>query len=298
MNQPGLNDIIPAMIIEHGEQGRTPSDFINILHGDAVIHANALDDYSRGLETADWQSDYLTTYNCNSLNSPNITDWEAATNGLPDFGSHVISPNSKLHVSVISRARGMFLSLDWEKMRFLLAGEEGLQVAEPGSPITDNELDFYFDHAEARNVFRVASRPSAATFHPDVIGLHLSLGSYGLTPGAAFDDYKTIELHPRFRDKILAANIYKLASYLAVMDHATFEAQMEGRPVSAAHIPTGDRYRFDEFENYHTKKHGTPSPSMGELYGYAHSLFVSLIGDRRDGIIDHIVKQRELSYLV
>jgi hypothetical protein len=276
------------MSAEHDRRHEGRS-FESVLYGDMFIHSRAVETFARRGDLTGNQRSYLAGYDSNSLNSPNITGWEAVMQGQQAYCPIIPSPESETHVALITTARAVFEGIHWEQTRFLLGGEEGLRVAEPQAPITEEEFSSYFTHAQEQGLFQLPGQPTYKKFQPDALGIMIAYMHDGFVPGTLVTRTAEVQWDPRFREKLLAANVLKLGCYLAVSQQAAFENKANGEPISANF--TIDESMSREFE-------GRTLPGIAEAYQQAHGIFSTLWQRDQNPIAAHLIPQSTLPYLI
>lgn len=271
--------------------------FEEVLYGDMLMHTLAMRGLVVGRPLDHALNAYLGEYSCNSLNSPNITEWESFVLEGRSLLPVVLSPESPAHVVWLSATRKAFERIHWKQARLYLGGEEGLKVHAPYSRIRKAELPFYFKKAEEQGLFHLESPPKELEgFGPTFSALILPLRDYGFKPGdvqgdAIVERYWEVKEDPRFKDELFAANVRKVGCFLAVADQYTYEMKKKRRPLDPNYKPS---YIWQPLEEFYRDEYGREMPGLHKAYQEAHKLFVSLRRENKNPLAQHLINKRVL----
>lgn len=258
------------------------------------VQLHALSRLAAGDEIPSWAKTSLAVYDSNYLKQPYIYGWLQPDGPFKMAGPKSLSPRSESHRSLIQATREKYQGLHRKQRRFLLAGDEGLHVADPESPVVGDELLFYLDRAKSNGLIDFGEI-DAGSINFDISNLSLILdwSNNGVTINDAFlKRADEILLGDGFREEKLIPAVYKLGSMLAVTDQITYEAAQQGSPIPRNFEPNDEVWSrnwqrmFDE-----------PMPTIEGLYRKAHTVFTQHASSS-DPLLRHILELKGLPQLV
>jgi len=259
--------------------------------GGMGVHLHSVRLLAAGQPLTDWERGSLGQYSCNYLVDPYVGGWRHPN---PMWGRRpkFQSPHTKSHLRLLAETDAEYERLQWQIMRLLLGGEEGVVVKHPDKPISGKELPNYLRTAVERGLVvaddKVLSAMKPGSYPGEILRNLFKAG------GDVSDDYATLitdlTYSDRFRSELLTATTHKLGAMLAVTDQITYDASSQGFPIPYSFKP-------ERFDDGWRKAFGKPVPSIGELYQEAHSVFTS-VANPRDGLVKHIFRLDRLPQLV
>ena len=231
--------------------------------------------------------------------------WDNERAAIEDFSSHFnlvynymgdcivggpkTLPDNPTHKELFQTTKDAFIKLDRKKLRFIFAGEKGLDTEDPESRISKEELQSWLEgHSSKPDGLIQTNTPEKTTAIKDSMDLVRFLNSAEISDkNGEWIRQWHLATFSRFPEETLQLGVYKLACGMAVIDQLAREGANLGHPLQTSYIPSN---RGDA-EEYYGKL-----PTLQELWGKAHSLLRDL-ADPQDELLQHLFTLEKLENL-
>ncbi len=265
--------------MEDEQRGRTTLEDV---HGGLAIHIPAVVHLIEGTDLSDWEKDSLRADGGNALSYMYLMDMVRGFSVDPS----ALAPNYESHMALFGQTKAEYSRILSQRIRLFLAGEEGLEVDDPTSPISEDESAFYLEKARERGILKpfIGPMPQVKINNELSYDLHL-LAKSGIY-FATVDEYSDLLYLERFRYDLILASIHKLACFLALIDRMAYEGEQNDKSVPADYVPTPGR-DGPEFLEFETSQYGGRVPTLGELYQLAHDVVFRFAAED-DPFIEHL----------
>ena len=266
------------------------------MDGGMGVHLHAVQLLCADADLPDWARKSLTGYGSNYLYGMYITVWEdPETYGeiLKESAPKHFSPHSNSHLKLLKATREAYQRIGNQKIRYLLGGEEGLDLTnDPSEPIEPEKVETYFQRAQKREIIGIPKNFDLSTLSEAInrgeINFYLALeeSDIQIKPKFFEENEKLHKIKPdeRFYEETKKAAIYKLGAMLAVTEQVFSDAAQQGQPIPYDFQPQDPKGTWHK--NWQ-KLFNEEMPTIGKLYQQARSVFLA-VADRNDPVLSYL----------